>query len=73
MDPESSIAKVRNKLSPIVCYFDLRKMMDNGEIEESKREAIQKLIDEQYQMIQNSTMDKLLLLIKNDSIWEAEG
>lgn len=69
MEKESSIAKVRNKLSPIVTYFCMRKMIDDNQIPEEKKESIQKLINETYIMIQDHNMNDLLSLIKNDDLW----
>jgi hypothetical protein len=66
---EPPIAKVRNKLSPMVTYFSFRKMLDNGEVDEDKRDYLQKLVDECYNLIQNGNMEALLLLIKDDKLW----
>jgi len=68
-DPEPPIAKVRNKLQPIVTYFYFLKMLDNKEIEEEKVESIKKMVRETYNHIQTKNMEELLLLIKNDNLW----
>lgn len=69
-EPETSIAKVRNKLSPIVNYFAMRKLLDtNDESIQHCKDDLISLIEEQYKFIQNINMDELLLLIRNDDIW----
>jgi hypothetical protein len=69
MEIEPSIAKIRNKLCPIVNYFEMRKLMDSGKIEEEKKKPLQALIDREYNIIQTSSMSKLLALVRDDSIW----
>ena len=66
---ETAISKVRNKLSPIVNYFALLKMIDNGEIEPNKIEHIRSLIQIEYDNIQGKFMEELITLIKDDTLW----
>ena len=68
-EPESSIAKVRNQLSPIVNYFAMRRMIDEGNLHPEEEDYLKIIIEEQYQFIQNGNMEKLLSLIKDNSIW----
>ncbi|MEK6833486.1 MAG: hypothetical protein AABY32_05555 [Nanoarchaeota archaeon] len=37
--------RMRNYLSPIITYFELRRMYDNGEIPEDKKEEIKGLLE----------------------------
>jgi site-specific recombinase XerD len=69
MRNDSSIAKVRNKLSPIVTYFSFLKMLDNNEVGPDKIEKFKKMVKKICELIQNENMEELLLLIKDDKIW----
>jgi hypothetical protein len=69
MEPESSIAKLRNKLQPMVTYFALKKMLDKNEVASEHREYMSKLVEEQYNYIQKNYMDDLLTFVKDDSKW----
>jgi hypothetical protein len=70
MEIETPIARLRNKMQPIVTYFQLRKMLeDGGELEERHRPRIQELCDETYRHIQSGSLDTMLEILKNDALW----
>ncbi len=68
-EEESSIAKVRNKIQPIVTYFLFRKILEEDKVAEEHIEFIALAVDELYIQIQSVYMDSLLEIIKDDNIW----
>lgn len=70
MEEESSIAKVRNKLSPIVTYFSMKQLLDTTtSLTSSDKSFLENKIQEEYKNIQKVYLLDLLTLIKDDSIW----
>lgn len=68
-EEEPSIAKLRNKLSPIVNYFEMRNILDKQEMSIQQKMELHLLINEQYKYIQETNLNELLELVRDENIW----
>lgn len=77
-EPESSIAKLRNKLSPMISYFSMKRefkqFLENGtgelaNIDETKLIELMEIMNEQLNFILDGNLQEVLDLVNNNSIW----
>jgi len=69
MEQESAIAKVRNKLQPIVTYFELLRLSKDPKIDVKKRKILKERVVELEKQIQEKCMKDLLDVVKIDEYW----